>query len=183
MLPSYTIGVVAYEVKPLYRSPESTRLIINNKTVNCDIQWEDQHKAVLSVDGVNHRMFTAQDGDKLYIQIDGRMHVVSIHNDFSSGAGAASDPTNISAPMPGAVLVVNAAVGQKVVAGDVLLIIESMKMQMELKAEIDGEIAVVNVEKGSTFDRGDILIELTAEPASEPSAEPSAEPTTEAGAA
>lgn len=69
-------------------------------------------------------------------------------------AGAAT----ISAPMPGKVLEVKVKVGDAVKAGDVLMILEAMKMQNEIMAPADGTISDVRVSAGQTVGTGDVMI-------------------------
>lgn len=71
-------------------------------------------------------------------------------------AGAAS----VSAPMPGKVLSVNVKAGDAVKAGDVLMILEAMKMQNEIMAPADGTVSDVRVSAGQTVSTGDVMIVL-----------------------
>lgn len=64
----------------------------------------------------------------------------------------------LRAPMPGTILSVSAAAGQQVKHGDVLLILEAMKMENEIVAHIDGTIAAIYVQKGSSVNAGDTLV-------------------------
>ena len=64
-------------------------------------------------------------------------------------AGAAGAVT-VKAPMPGNILDVKVAAGASVKAGDVLVILEAMKMENEIVAPQDGTVASVNVNKGDT---------------------------------
>ena len=66
----------------------------------------------------------------------------------------------VSAPMPGKILAVKAAVGAAVKKGDVLLILEAMKMENEVVAPQDGTVASVNVAEGAMVESGDILATL-----------------------
>lgn len=63
----------------------------------------------------------------------------------------------ITAPMPGNILAVNVAAGQTVKSGDVLMILEAMKMENEIMAPKAGKVTGVNVQKGSTVATGDLL--------------------------
>ena len=75
-------------------------------------------------------------------------------------AAAASVPANattISAPMPGNILAVNVSVGSDVKRGDILMILEAMKMENEIMAPKDGKVIAVNVQKGATVNTGDLL--------------------------
>lgn len=69
-------------------------------------------------------------------------------------AGAAT----ISAPMPGKVLEVKVKAGDAVKAGDVLMILEAMKMQNEIMAPADGTISDVRISAGQTVGTGDVMI-------------------------
>jgi len=64
----------------------------------------------------------------------------------------------LRAPMPGTILSVTAVVGQSVKRGDILLVLEAMKMENEIVAHIDGSISGIFVQKGSTVNAGDILV-------------------------
>lgn len=66
----------------------------------------------------------------------------------------------ISAPMPGTILDVKTSVGASVKKGDILLILEAMKMENELLAPIDGTVKQVLVTKGASVNSGDVLVVL-----------------------
>lgn len=71
-------------------------------------------------------------------------------------AGAAT----VSAPMPGKILSINVKAGDSVKRGDVLLILEAMKMQNEIMAPADGKVADVRVTAGQTVSTGDAMVVL-----------------------
>ena len=62
--------------------------------------------------------------------------------------------------MPGKILSVNVKSGDKVEAGDVLLILEAMKMQNEIMAPEDGTVSEVRVNAGDTVSTGDVMVIL-----------------------
>ena len=66
----------------------------------------------------------------------------------------------VSAPMPGTILKVNVQPGQAVKAGEVLVVLEAMKMENEIMSPKDGTVAQVLVNKGSTVDTGAPMIVL-----------------------
>ena len=68
----------------------------------------------------------------------------------------------ISAPMPGNILSVNVTVGQQVKKGDVLMILEAMKMENEIMAPNDGTVTSVSAAKGQSVSTGDPLCTLKA---------------------
>ena len=62
--------------------------------------------------------------------------------------------------MPGNINAVKVNVGQAVKAGDVLLILEAMKMENEIKAPQDGTIASIAVNKGQSVNTGDLMVSM-----------------------
>jgi len=80
----------------------------------------------------------------------------SAAKDAAVPAGAST----VIAPMPGTILKVNVSVGDMVKKGQVLLILEAMKMENEIVAAGDSTVATVNVSKGSSVNAGDVLVSL-----------------------
>ena len=77
-----------------------------------------------------------------------------------AAAPVAAGATTVSAPMPGKVLSINVKAGDAVKSGDVLLILEAMKMQNEIMAPADGTVSDVRVSAGQTVATGDVMIVL-----------------------
>lgn len=73
---------------------------------------------------------------------------------------AAAGAVTVKAPMPGNILDVKVAAGASVKAGDVLVILEAMKMENEIVAPQDGTVASINVNKGDTVNSGDVLVSM-----------------------
>lgn len=72
-------------------------------------------------------------------------------------AAPAGAGEKITAPMPGNILSVNVSAGQEVKKGDVLMVLEAMKMENEIMAPKAGKVTSVAVSKGSTVATGDLL--------------------------
>lgn len=66
----------------------------------------------------------------------------------------------VKAPMPGTILKVNATAGASVKKGDVLCVLEAMKMENDICAPKDGTVASVNVQKGASVNTDDVLVTL-----------------------
>ena len=75
-------------------------------------------------------------------------------------APVAAGAQTISAPMPGTILKVNVANGQAVKKGDVLMVLEAMKMENEIMAPADGTVTSVNVNAGASVEAGTVLCAL-----------------------
>ncbi len=74
-----------------------------------------------------------------------------------AAAPVSAEGTQILSPMPGAILNVNVSVGASVKAGDVLMILEAMKMENDIVAPCDGVVKQIPVVKGSTVNTDDVL--------------------------
>ncbi|MEE1277917.1 MAG: biotin/lipoyl-containing protein, partial [Acutalibacteraceae bacterium] len=74
-----------------------------------------------------------------------------------AAAPAAAGGETVVAPMPGTILSVNVANGAAVKKGDVLLVLEAMKMENEIMAPCDGTVSSVPATKGATVNTGDVL--------------------------
>ncbi len=76
----------------------------------------------------------------------------------AAAAAPSAAGTNVPSPMPGTILSVNVAAGQAVKSGDVLLVLEAMKMENDIVAPCDGTVKQVLVSKGSTVNTDDVLV-------------------------
>ena len=72
-------------------------------------------------------------------------------------APVANGGETVSSPMPGTILSVNVTNGAQVKSGDVLMVLEAMKMENEIIAPCDGTVASVNVSNGASVETGTVL--------------------------
>ena len=96
--------------------------------------------------------------DGVVVGIDGMACLVQTEPPVTSGQIAAGNTLN--APMPGRIIAVNVKVGDKVKAGDKLIIMEAMKMEMTLDGPRDGVVAKVYVKPDALVADGEVLLEL-----------------------
>jgi biotin carboxyl carrier protein len=66
----------------------------------------------------------------------------------------------VTAPMPGTILDVKVSVGQTIKKGDVICVLEAMKMENDIPSPQDGVVASINVQKGSNVNANDVIITL-----------------------
>lgn len=78
----------------------------------------------------------------------------------SAPVSVPADGTTISAPMPGTILKVNVEKGASVKKGDVLLVLEAMKMENDIQSPIDGTVVAVQTSKGAAVETGAPLVTI-----------------------
>ena len=81
--------------------------------------------------------------------------------DLSAKSEAASGPAPLKAPMPGLVVRIAVAVGDTVVAGQALVVVEAMKMENELRSSSAGVVTAIRAVTGTAVEKGAVLVELS----------------------
>jgi acetyl/propionyl-CoA carboxylase alpha subunit len=102
-------------------------------------------------------------GDEVLVHAFGQSWSLAIVDPVERSRGGGPSADVALAPMPGTVIRVDAEAGAAVAAGQVLVVIESMKMQSEITAARDGVVDQVFVAVEDTFDRGAALVALVPE--------------------
>lgn len=112
---------------------------------------------VTSTDGTSKFAHSAKVGDVWWIHFDG--HIFCIEKSEAGSSNSDSDE-GMTAPMPGKILEVKVADGESVESGQLLLIMEAMKMEHRIQAPKAGEVLTVNFAEGDRVDMGATLVEL-----------------------
>lgn len=121
----------------------------------------------LIADGKSHEAYVAAGEDHWQVLLRGHLFPVTVEDErekrLRSAAGGGVAETgefNLKAPMPGLVVAVPVSEGQDVKKGQVLLILESMKMQNELKSPRDGKVHRIKVKAGESVEQKQTLLSL-----------------------
>lgn len=124
-------------------------IILNDKSYNAELVESDTATKTLTIK-VNNNIYT--------IQAEDRFDRLLKQLGFSNLNTQKVD--NVKAPMPGLVLKIPVKAGEDINKGDILLILEAMKMENAIKSPGTGTIKLIKVKEGDAVDKGQILIEL-----------------------
>ena len=110
---------------------------------------------------------------QMKVAVNGQTYQVEVPQTKAQGPRVAMAPAapaaqaggtkNVNSELPGTVTKINVADGQRVKRGDVLLVIEAMKMANEIVSEVDGTVQRVAVTQGQSVNQGDLLVEMVAD--------------------
>ena len=121
----------------------------------------------LLVDGKSYEGYMYANDDEWEVLLQGILYNVQVEDERERrlrqalGDGPAlTGEFHLKAPMPGLVVAVPVEDGQEVVKGEVLVILESMKMQNELKSPRDGKVSRIRVKVGDSVERKQTLLSV-----------------------
>jgi len=153
----------AVELQVLVDGPQPSLLAsMGEKQVGLKLLASDGRWATLELDGIRQRLAYHLEGDNLWLYgHNGNLHLSDItHLPVSSAAGAGSG--SVKAPMDGAIVEVLVEEGSSVSKGQLLVVLEAMKMEHPLKASIDGVVRRIGVSRGDQVKNRQLLVEIEA---------------------
>jgi geranyl-CoA carboxylase alpha subunit len=159
----YAVGEEIVEVKVVTEAarPDSYEASAGDRTVVLDCRCASEDRAELVIDGRRTRVVfrVGRDG-RTDFSLDGRTwSLTNVNASLAAGADAAGGG-DVLAPMHGALLEVLVAVGDRVTRGTRLAVLEAMKMQHEILAEVDGTVAEVPASAGVQVAADALLIRI-----------------------
>jgi biotin carboxyl carrier protein len=122
-------------------------IIKDNKSYNVEVLSvkPDEKSFLIKVDGIKYSLNAKDKYDEL-------LHSLGMDN------LASKKVADLKAPMPGLVLEISVEVGQEVVKGDTLLILEAMKMENVIKSPTDGVIKSISVSQSETVEKNQVIL-------------------------
>jgi acetyl/propionyl-CoA carboxylase alpha subunit len=168
---AFRIGDVEHDVA-ISRSATAYRLHLGDQTLATDLRVAADGRTWLSLGERHVEVIIATLGDDVFIHLDGEAyqlrHLHPLDRLAAQAGGGAED--SVRAPMPGSLVAVEVEEGALVSKGQVLLVMESMKMETTIVAPRDGVVQTIAYGKGQTFDRDALLLSLEPAVRQEPNA-------------
>jgi len=120
----------------------------------------DQGRMLLLIDGRRVVAYVSPDRSSVWVTTGGRTFRLKKSITAARSAASHDASSELAAPMPGQVRAVNVNAGDAVTKGQVLMVLEAMKMEIRLHAPFDGQISSVEAGVGQTVEREQLLIRL-----------------------
>jgi biotin carboxyl carrier protein len=142
---------------------------VNGNEINYDFKFINENVLILRINDKNYFLtLSGNDGNNfIEVNLESKTYRLSckseleVMSDEISGNKAGDKiKKEIQSPMPGIIKSLNVKEGQKIAKGDILLVLEAMKMENEIKAAGEGIIKKVRVEVMSSVEKNELLIEL-----------------------
>lgn len=151
--------------------------VIDGKTYSYSFTHIKDDKYSLILDGKcfeiiasEHRNGTTSDYREVLVSVNGKQQAAQVEKErthrlkslFAKSAEKSADQT-VKAPMPGLISRLEVVVGEEVVPGKGLLVLEAMKMENEIKSTLKGKVTQIFVEKGRVVEKGESLITISGQ--------------------
>ena len=147
------------------------------KDFHLDVEVGAQKTMEFSVDGEKTKLFIKKVAGKIYYSFDevswkklpalgvnevlvSNSEMYKVFRGFKPSGLHAGGAGALITQMPGKVVKMMKAVGEKVAKGETVLILEAMKMENEIKSGADGVIKSINVKEGQALDSGFLMVEI-----------------------
>ncbi len=159
-----TIDEIEYKVEIL----DERHVSVNGVLYEVDFESvSGQPVYSLLIEGRSYEGLVYSDDEGWYVLLQGMLYGVQVEDarERRLRAAAGGEPAErsvfyLKAPMPGLVVEIPVEAGQQVEKGDVLLVLESMKMQNELKSPRAGTVGAIRIEPGDSVDPRETLITI-----------------------
>ena len=148
---------------------EGDEVLLDGEPVDAHItRIEGTPTYALRIGHASHRILAERDPDGVWhLDVDGRPARAEVVDErtrrlreMAGAAAGAEGPRPVKAPMPGLVVKVEVDEGEHVEAGQGIVIVEAMKMENELRADVAAIVSKIRVSAGDTVDKDQVLVEF-----------------------
>ena len=141
-------------------SGKSYRATVGEKTVEVEILQAKDGELDLLIDGQRVIAYVSSENARHWVTVNGRTLVLTKTSGAKNRSASHDHASELVAPMPGQVRVVNVAEGESVTKGQTLLVLEAMKMEIRIQAPRNGKVMKLLVKQDQTVEREQLLIEI-----------------------
>ena len=146
---------------------EGQKILVDGREVNYEVIREEEDRLLVKIGDSVEEIIYSEKGEEIELLLSNetvRMEVLSdrdiLLKRLESGGPAGHAHSEIKAPMPGLVVKILVADGERVKKGAKLIILEAMKMENEIRAAADSEVAEVLVHEGEIVDKDQTIMKL-----------------------
>ena len=164
---TFTIDINRENEVILNGAPRPIDLRAINKEGGADKNANDGMYSML-IDNKSYEVLVEEVDGEYRVLIDGVLYPIKVMDErakrLAEAAGAfatASGDTNIKSPMPGLIVAVPVAIGDVVQKGQVIVVLESMKMENEIKSPREGTISAIKITPRQTVEQGQLMIVIS----------------------
>ncbi len=141
---------------------EDWQLVIDGQEVPLQAVPDGSGSWLVETHQGRRRLWVAVRGDARLVFCDGKVHTVRLPDpEYADDDEQPGGGPHLTADMPGKIVQVTVNEGQTVTAGQTVLIMESMKMETEIAASVDGVVATIHITAGQVVGQGDALVDIT----------------------
>jgi len=160
MIYTYQHGGQTYTVR-LDRAPDGSYIAsIGERSFPVEAQPLKEGGWLLTIGGKRVTIYGAAAGNNRYLHVDGQTYTLTVPDARAKRRKGVAAGGDLTAQMPGQVADVLVVEGQTVEAGQTLVILEAMKMQIRVTAPAAGRVRRLLVGKGMVVERGQLLLEV-----------------------
>lgn len=140
-------------------------VLVNGKPHEVDFLGLEESLYSIIQNSQSYEIAIEEERGKYELQLGGRLYEATVLDQRAllmaqRKGGLIAGSGEIASPMPGLIVEVLVKIGDEVTQGQTVVILESMKMQNELKAPRNGIVQKINCEAGQTVDKGNLLITI-----------------------
>jgi 3-methylcrotonyl-CoA carboxylase alpha subunit len=133
---------------------------VGERSYRVNAHDRDDSTLELWIDGHYHRARHASRDDERWIDLDNRVHRLSLARRRGRTRQSGEGEDALVASMPGQIISIHVVEGETVERGQLLLLMEAMKMELRVTAPHDGTVAAILVADGEAVERGQSLVEV-----------------------
>lgn len=141
----------------------ATTLLVDGERIAADLHHVDGPIYSLLLDGASYEVAAHEQPGAYRVTVYNHTYRVEAKRPRATSRGVGVDssrPTQVKSPLTGMVVDVAVAPGEKVIAEQVLVVVESMKMNNELRSPRDGTVATLHVTVGQRVERNALLVTI-----------------------